>query len=196
MHFLWNKVNNQILGEFKRFKSPEKKIFLRGVTSGERFKKNFYCSVYEVISQHKWPSNCEWLPSLVASVRRKKARWSDWHFEYIWNVSDHFINFIDIAMCSEGGILVHQTITQFSREIVFLRWFSGNQQLLHYSHEYRRKWGVVMVHAIPYCPLSWSGLAWCNINISFSKKGWQWNVRLGWLSLTVYKISLTFSNKD
>ena len=30
---------------------------IRGVTSGERFKKNFYCGVYEVISLRKWPSS-------------------------------------------------------------------------------------------------------------------------------------------
>ena len=35
-------------------------IFVRGVTSGERFKKNFYCSVYEVISQRKWPNSYVW----------------------------------------------------------------------------------------------------------------------------------------
>ena len=39
---------------------------IRGVTSGERFKKNFYCGVYEVISLRKWPSSydciqCLWL---------------------------------------------------------------------------------------------------------------------------------------
>ena len=32
------------------FLSSEKKKFVRGVTSGERYKKNFYRSVYEVIS--------------------------------------------------------------------------------------------------------------------------------------------------
>ena len=36
-------------------------MFVRGVTSGKRFKKNFYCSVYEVISQGKWPSSYEWI---------------------------------------------------------------------------------------------------------------------------------------
>ena len=35
-------------------------MFVRGLTSGERF-KNIYCSVYEVISQGKWPSSYEWI---------------------------------------------------------------------------------------------------------------------------------------
>ena len=35
-------------------------IFVRGVTSGERFKTNFYCSVHEVISQRKWPNSYVW----------------------------------------------------------------------------------------------------------------------------------------
>ena len=30
---------------------------IRGVTSGERFKKNFYCGVSAVISLRKWPSS-------------------------------------------------------------------------------------------------------------------------------------------
>ena len=30
---------------------------IRGVTSGERFKKNFFCGVHEVISLRKWPSS-------------------------------------------------------------------------------------------------------------------------------------------
>ena len=33
---------------------------IRGVTFGERFKKNFYCGVYEVISLRKWPSSYDW----------------------------------------------------------------------------------------------------------------------------------------
>ena len=33
---------------------------IRGVTSGERFKKDFYCGVYEVISLRKWPSSYDW----------------------------------------------------------------------------------------------------------------------------------------
>ena len=59
MHIIWNSVNSQILGEFKS--SEKKKYFVRGVTSGERFKKNFYCSVYEFISQRKWSSSYEWI---------------------------------------------------------------------------------------------------------------------------------------
>ena len=38
---------------------------IRGVTSGERFKKNFYCGVYEVISLGKWPSSYDCIVPLA-----------------------------------------------------------------------------------------------------------------------------------
>ena len=57
---------------------------IRGVTSGERFKKNFYCGVYEVISLRKWPScyGCELSTFLTGTL--------DGHFvtrgSYDWRV--------------------------------------------------------------------------------------------------------------
>ena len=39
------------------FNPPTEEIFLRGLTPGEQLKKNFYCSIYEIISQQKWPSS-------------------------------------------------------------------------------------------------------------------------------------------
>ena len=35
---------------------------------------------------------------------------------------------------------------------------------VHYGLEYRRNWGVVMVHVIMCCPLPWNGLGRCSVN--------------------------------
>ena len=41
---------------------------IRGVTSGERFKKHLDCGVYEVISLRKWPSSYDCMSRCVAYI--------------------------------------------------------------------------------------------------------------------------------
>ena len=51
----------------------KEEIFVREVTSVEQFKKNFYCSVYKVISQQKWPRSyqlCSFCLFLTAATTK------------------------------------------------------------------------------------------------------------------------------
>ena len=90
MRFIWKK--NQQSNPRWIQTSEKKEIFLRRLTSGEQFKKNFYCSVYEVtfISQRKWPSSYERCRSSAMLPWKKKFLYFYFLGDLVFSVLDKY----------------------------------------------------------------------------------------------------------
>ena len=87
MRFIWKK--NQQSNPRWIQTSEKKEIFLRRLTSGEQFKKNFYCSI-TCISQRKWPSSYECCRSSAMLPWKKKFLYSFFLGDLVFSVLDKY----------------------------------------------------------------------------------------------------------